>query len=122
MKVMRNGVEMCMHLKKNLYGMVDAARNWFHTLEQWLLKDAPFKFKQMGSDQCCFWCQVGKEFMVLFLYVDDMIVLTTSVDLEVKLFDMLSRKDLSLKTKVCLITFLASQSRGTERTRGLHWT
>ena len=91
-KMMKDGVEQCMHLKKNLYGMVDAARNWFHTLEHWLLNDAPYKFTQMGSDQCCFWCQQGKEFMILFLYVDDMIVLTTDPSMKVKLFDAIKTK------------------------------
>ena len=91
-KMMVNGVEHCMHLKKNLYGMVDAARNWFKELEHWLLKDCPFKFTQMGSDQCVFWCQVGLDFMILFLYVDDVGLLTTSVRLKDELFKAISAR------------------------------
>ena len=81
-----------MHLKKNLYGMVDAARNWFHCVEQWLLNDCPLKFTQFGSDQCAFWCQVGGEFIILFLYVDDVICITSDVKLKEKLFEAIAKR------------------------------
>ena len=85
-KVSKDGEEQCMHLKKNLYGMVDAARNWFHCLEQWLLKECPLSFTQLGSDQCTFYCQEEAEFLILFLYVDDVICIASDVKLKDKLF------------------------------------
>ena len=84
--------EQCIHLKKKLYGMVGAARNWFQCVEQWLLADAPFKFLQLGSDQCVFYAQDGDELLILFLYVDDVICLTSNIKMKERLFKAIGER------------------------------
>jgi hypothetical protein len=89
-----NGVEMCMHFKKNIYGMIQAARNFFLLIKDWFLdpnSSCPFKFEQLGSDQCVFTCWHNGHFMIVFLYVDDLVCLTTSIGLKVKLFEAISK-------------------------------
>ena len=81
-----NGVEMCMHFQKALYGMVQAARNWFHHVRSWLMTKSSFKFKQMGSNQCVFHAMVDGELCITFLYVDDLGLLTTSHKIKERLF------------------------------------
>ena len=50
----------------------------------------PFKFEQLGSDQCVFSCWCAGNFMIVMIYVDDLICLTTSVKLKEQLFDAIS--------------------------------
>ena len=85
-----DGVEQCMHFKKNIYGMIQAARNFFELVRDWLMdpnSSCPFHFEQFGSDQCIFMAMVSGGFIIVLLYVDDLVCLTTDPALKVLLFD-----------------------------------
>ena len=88
----KNGIEQCMHFKKNIYGMVQAARNWFHEVKDWMIKECTMGFNQLGSDQCVFIAVDGKDFCIVFLYVDDLGCLTTNPRMKEKLFALIHAK------------------------------
>ena len=66
--------------------------NWFQCVEQWLLADAPFKFLQLGGDQCVFHAQDGDEVLILFLHVDDVICLASNIKMKEVLFKAIAER------------------------------
>ena len=86
-----DGNLMCMHLHKNLYGMVQASRMFFIMVRDWILNPLPLDqggcgmvWAQFGFDQCCFsTCEDGA-FCILFFYVDDVGVISNCEKLRVK--------------------------------------
>ena len=69
---------MCMHLHKNLYGMVQASRMFFLLVREWLLNPLPLEqggcgmvWHQLMADQCVFYTTCEGELCILFFYVDD---------------------------------------------------
>ena len=78
-----------MHFKKNIYGMIQAARNFFELVRDWLLdpnSGCPFVFEQFGSDQCVLMAFAQGGLIIVLLYVDDLVCLTTNPNLKVLLF------------------------------------
>lgn len=65
--VMYNDRSHYIHLKRNLYGCKQAARNWFRNLTQGLILEG---FKQSASDPCLFLHQD----CILIIYTDDCII------------------------------------------------
>ena len=75
---------LCMHLHKNLYGMVQASRMFFLMVSAWLLNPLPLDqggcgmvWTQLVSDQCVFYTQEGSHLCFLLLYVDDGAIMST---------------------------------------------
>ncbi|CAL1370826.1 unnamed protein product [Linum trigynum] len=65
-------------LQKSLYGMKQASRQWFVRLTDVLLK---LGFKQSYSDYSVFSYSSGKDHLFLVIYVDDMILASSNMDL-----------------------------------------
>ena len=79
-----HGGLLCMHLHKNLYGMVQASRMFFLLVRDWLLNPLPLEeggcgmvWHQLMGDQCVFYTQCEGELCILFFYVDDTGCLST---------------------------------------------
>ena len=68
-----NDAEMVALVDKNLYGLCQAGATWNKLVKEYLLK---YGFKQLTTDQCIFVLMVGKSFLVLALYVDDVCLLS----------------------------------------------
>ena len=60
-----------MEVEKCVYGLNDAARNWFYTVRTFLLK---MNCKQMRSDPAAYYCYHEENLVGIFLmHVDDFI-------------------------------------------------
>ncbi|CAM8883250.1 unnamed protein product [Rhodiola kirilowii] len=80
---------------KSLYGLKQAPRQWFSKFTEAMLQ---FGFHQSLNDYSLFTLQYGDDFIMLLLYVDDVIVTGTSMQLiqDIKAFihDKFKIKDL----------------------------
>ena len=65
-------VSKLLHLKQALYGTKQASRLWQATLRDWLI-DPEMGFVQNKADPCLYVREVGKSYLVIGVYVDDII-------------------------------------------------
>ena len=89
-------------LEKGLYGLKQASRCWFLTIDEFLQANL---YKKCDGDRCVYLKAVGDKFLILALYVDDVILATNSLQLlkskKGKLMKGFAMKDLG-KAKFCL--------------------
>jgi len=100
-------------LKKSMYGLRQASRKWYLKFDQVVTS---FGFKENASDQCIYLKKNGSLFIILVLYVDDILLASSIVELltETKFmlnshFDM---KDLGDASVVIGIQISCDRSRG----------
>ncbi|CAI7735438.1 unnamed protein product [Closterium sp. NIES-53] len=70
-----DGSGMVCRLKKAIYGLKQAPRAWYHKLEETLLAGV---FKKSESDHSLFLLQEKEQFLMLLVYVDDILLLSES--------------------------------------------
>ncbi|GJR98262.1 retrovirus-related pol polyprotein from transposon TNT 1-94 [Tanacetum coccineum] len=84
-------------LRKSLYGLKQASRNWYHKFTTFLRS---LNFRQSNADQSLFIYEVGSIMVVVLIYVDDVIItrnnLTKIQETKKQLDDEFSIKDLGL--------------------------
>ena len=80
-------------LKKALYGLVEAPRLWYETLNQTL---EAFGFEQIISDPCLYVLRRGSQVVILGVFVDDFLIFGTSEELVKEVKQMLGSR---FKTK-----------------------
>ena len=87
-------------LKKSVYGLRQASRQWYLKFDQVVTS---FNFKENASGQCIYLKKNGSHFILLVLYVDDILLVSSSVELltETKIilnshFDMKDLGDASI--------------------------
>ncbi|CAM8954568.1 unnamed protein product [Rhodiola kirilowii] len=80
-KIERAAGKVC-KLTKSLYGLKQAPRQWFAKFTEALLD---FGFKQSLNDYSLFTLQEGTEFIILLVYVDDVLLTGTSLALITKI-------------------------------------
>ena len=69
-----NNPELVLKLKKALYGTKQAGRNWNKELTDFVIS---LGFQQSSSDPCLFYMALGNGFMLIAVYVDDIISMST---------------------------------------------
>ena len=79
-----HGNALCMHLHKNLHGVVQASRMFFLTVREWLADPLPLdqggcgmQWHQLSSDQCVFYTVEDGQFCILAFYIDDVACFST---------------------------------------------
>ena len=93
-------------LKKSIYGLRQASRQWYLKFDQVVTS---FGFKENASDQCIYLKKNGSHFIILVLYVDDILLASSSVELLIeKKFILNSHFD--MKDLVMLLLFWAFRS------------
>ena len=93
---------MIYKLKKSLYGLKQAPRQWYRNFDYFMMSQ---KYKKIFADPCVYvWRFHDDKFIILLLYVDDMLIVGQDVDMIEKLKRELSKmfdmKDLSSAKRI----------------------
>jgi hypothetical protein len=75
--IARSKTEYVGKLKRHVYGLKQAPRTWFRTLSQHLIQ---IGFKSCVHDPCLFVRRSSNRLAYIFVYVDDLIIATDSVE------------------------------------------
>eukprot|EP00794_Sanderia_malayensis_P003564 gene3564-biopygen3051 len=79
-------------LNKSLYGLKQASRCWFTTMDTFLKEKG---YEQSKSDNCLYIKRVGEEFIIISLFVDDLLLACNSVQ-------MLEKEKKELQKRFCM--------------------
>ncbi|PNX82538.1 putative retrotransposon Ty1-copia subclass protein, partial [Trifolium pratense] len=100
-------------LNKSIYGLKQASRQWYLKFDQVVTS---FGFKENASDQCIYLKTSGSNFIILVLYVDDILLASSCINLLNETRKMLSShfdmKDLGDASVVLGIQIFRDRSRG----------
>ncbi|KAL2237238.1 UNVERIFIED_CONTAM: Retrovirus-related Pol polyprotein from transposon TNT 1-94 [Sesamum indicum] len=77
------------HLKKSLYGLKQAPRQWYRKFDNFMLE---IGFSRCNADHCCYVKRFNEFFIILLLYVDDILIAGSNVKEINRLKDQLSTK------------------------------
>ena len=58
-------------LKKSLYGLKQAPRQWYKKFDRFMLGNG---YTRCHADHCCYFKRFDSSYIILLLYVDDMLV------------------------------------------------
>ena len=75
-KIDENGNEFVLKLNKSIYGLKQSGRNWFQTLQNFLLS---LNFVQSASDNCIFIKSESGTRTLILIWVDDILISSTSL-------------------------------------------
>ncbi|KZV51821.1 hypothetical protein F511_11198 [Dorcoceras hygrometricum] len=104
---------MVCKLKKSIYGLKQASRQWYHKFHEIILS---FGFEENLIDHCVYHKFSGSKHIFLILYVDDILLATNDIGLLHQIKNFLSRnfemKDLSEASFVLGIQIHRDRSRG----------
>jgi hypothetical protein len=84
---MRLAPDQVLKLKKSIYGLKQAGREWNDLIHSKLLS---FGFSLLSTDNGMYIYKNGADFMLLGLFVDDMLIASTTVDIYMSLNKFLS--------------------------------
>ena len=65
-------------LKRSLYGLKQSPRMWNKTIDDFMLR---LKFKKCASDHCIYFMRSDKDMIFIALYVDDLVLASSSLTL-----------------------------------------
>ena len=87
-------------LRKSLYGLKQAPRQWYKKFDSFMHR---IWFKRCETDHCCYVKFFGNSYIILLLYVDDMLIARSSIEEINNLKKQLSKRfainDLKLQRK-----------------------
>ena len=66
-----NGEELVCNLKKSIYGLKQASRNWNETIDQWMRE---YGLKATRADTYVYVKTSGQDILVILVWVDDLII------------------------------------------------
>lgn len=76
-------------LTKSLYGLKQAPRQWYLKFDSFMSRKG---YKKCAMDQCCYLKDFGSSYIILLLYVDDMLVACSNMDKINRLKEQLSEE------------------------------
>ena len=86
---MEDGSGRVCRLRKAIYGLKQAPRAWYHKLEETLLEGG---FKKSVSDHSLFLLCEGEDFLMMLVYVDDILLFSSSSPLISKVQGLLENR------------------------------
>ncbi|RVW75477.1 Retrovirus-related Pol polyprotein from transposon TNT 1-94 [Vitis vinifera] len=105
--------QLVCRLKRSIYGLKQASRQWYRKFDQVITS---FGFKENTIDQCIYLKFSERKFIILVLYVDDILLASSDVGLlrETKIFlsNKFDMKDLGNASFVLGIQIHRDRSRG----------
>ena len=88
-------------MKKSLYGLKQAPRQWYKKFDSFMSSHG---FTRCQADHCCYFKKFDNNFIIFFLYVDDMLVagpdMQEIVNLKQKLSKQFEMKDLGATKQI----------------------
>ncbi|CAA0830164.1 cysteine-rich RLK (RECEPTOR-like protein kinase) 8 [Striga hermonthica] len=85
----RGNDQQACRLKKSLYGLKQAPRQWYRKFDNFVLE---IGYSRCNADHCCYVKRFGNSFIILLLYVDDMLIAGSDVKEIERLKDHLSMR------------------------------
>ena len=76
-------------LKKSLYGLKQSPRMWYQKFDTYMLR---LNFVRSNSDHCVYVKRTDDQFVILTLYVDDMLLIGNSVKMVNSVKSLLAKK------------------------------
>jgi Reverse transcriptase (RNA-dependent DNA polymerase) len=76
-------------LKRSIYGLKQASRQWYLKFDQVITE---FGFNENTIDQCIYLKVSGSKFIILVLYVDDILLASSDLDMLFEIKCFLSKK------------------------------
>lgn len=87
--VLEGNVELVCKLGKSLYGLKQAPRQWYMKFDGFMHE---IGFGRCNADHCCYFMRFDSSFIILLLYVDDMLIAGSCVQEVNKLKKQLSKR------------------------------
>lgn len=86
-----SGKPLVCRMKKSLYGLRQAERNWNHTIDKWLIEQG---FTKSQADPCLYIkiTQNREEYLIVALYVDDILTVSHKTEIRNNFVDKLSKR------------------------------
>jgi len=101
-------------LKKSLYGLKQAPRQWYKKFDGFMHNN---DFRRCEMDHCCYIKNVGGSYIILLLYVDDMLIAGSSIDeinrVKQQLAEEFEMKDLGPAKQMLGMRISRDRSEGT---------
>ncbi|KAL5838301.1 hypothetical protein ACOSQ3_015470 [Xanthoceras sorbifolium] len=101
-------------LKKSLYGLKQAPRQWYMKFDSFMHKEG---FQKCNADHCCYFKRCKSSYIILLLYVDDMLVAGSDMGEIKSLKQQLSKefdmKDLGPAKKILGMQITRDKQEGT---------
>ena len=64
-------------LRKSLYGLKQAPKQWYKKFDSFMHRTG---FKRCEADHCCYVKFFGNSYIILLLYMDDMLIVGSSIE------------------------------------------
>ena len=101
-------------LNKSLYGLKQASRYWYKRFDSFIISP---EYNRLSSNHCTYYKRFEEDFIILLLYVDDMLMVDPNKDriqeLKVQLAREFDMKDLGPTNKI--LGMQIHRDRSTER-------
>ena len=82
-------------LIKNLYGLKQAPRQWYLKFDNFMMRNG---YTRIAMDHCCYFKQFDSSYIILLLYVDDMLTAGSNMaeinKLKRQIFEEFKMKDM----------------------------
>ncbi|GMP45292.1 hypothetical protein CsSME_00013869 [Camellia sinensis var. sinensis] len=110
----RGKEEFACKLRKSLYGLKQAPRQCYKKFDGFMCSSG---FTRCQADHCCYFKRFDKSYIILLLYVDDMLIAGSNIE-EIKrlkklLSDQFEMKDLGVANKILGMRIHRDKANGT---------
>lgn len=105
-------------ISKALYGLKQSGREWNSEVNGWFIN---YGLEQCRTEPCLYYYKHDGEFVIVLLYVDDILCATANVSFKTKMFKKLDM-DYGLKDQGFLNTFLRVDVEQNEKSIKIHQT
>jgi len=114
--VLKGKQDLVCKLKKSLYGLKQAPRQWYKKFDNFMCGNG---FTRCQADHCCYVKRYDNSYIILLLYVDDMLIAGSSIEkineLKRRLSEQFAMKDLGPAKQILGMRITRDRARGTLR-------
>ena len=101
-------------MRKSLYGLKQAPRQWYKKFDSFMHR---IGFKRCEAVHCCYVKFFGNSYIILLLYVDDMLIVGSSIEeidnLKKQLSKQFAMKDLRVAKQILGMIIIKDKVNGT---------